>query len=92
MVSLDSPSADLQVGGGVIFRWLYTDGSHGERDTIETYEKSTEERVEMCIERIESEASRGERDRERESARLNHLERRWRAKSLERRGDCKTRG
>ena len=46
----------------------------------------------MCIERIESEASRGERDRERESERLNHLERRWRAKSLERRGDCKTRG
>jgi len=86
MVSLDSPSADLQVGGGVIFRWLYTDGSHGERDTIETYEKSTEERVEMCREMTATEASGDKGERE------SYLERRWRAKSLERRGDCKTRG
>ena len=64
MVSLDSPSADLQVGGGDVFRWLYTDGCHGgfhhggtvKRDTRETDEKFGEERVEMCRERIESEA------------------------------------
>jgi len=81
---------------------LYTGGSHGSfrhegtvwRDAIDTEEKSGEERVEMCREWIESEASReeGQRQRARARAMENRLERRGRARTLERRGKRRTGG
>lgn len=47
MVPLDSPSVDLQLGGGVVIRWLHTRRSHDGFHHVEMWRELQRRNTEM---------------------------------------------